>query len=525
MSILEPISEQHPCGVDYRYDDEYLETEVEIEKSFNVTSDKETQWDFVASRCEKILQENTKDLKIASYWLYSQWKIKNEKEFLDSFNTYAQFIESYQKNLYPKAGRRKVKILEWTERVFEEPLLKSVEGFSEDMLEELIGTLHKLQTVLPPTVETDYLFLKEIGQKSHNILESIRKRREEEIRQEEILKEEEKRRRENEKALSEAQKLRRKEEEEVLSKFAPLSSSVTTAGIPDSSQEFSSLNEEEIAEAIEPVKEICIKLFEKAPADFLPFRLLFSAGETLLEDALSGIGFSGSDLIPSEDICNAARQLHEPGRITIDQLRALEEQMLLRPAWLEGYYIASTLLYKLERANEAAKIESMILYFLHRNEAIFDYRIDGRALLEGKMFSWSKTKLLSICDEGESGAEYQRAYQEVLSVMKEQSTQNAFELLEEHYKKASGEEERFRWMLLFVEFALEIGDKQLALSLLLELERLIEEYKIDRWQPELAITVYETLLKPIMAHELGVERKERIYNKLSILSIQKVIKI
>ncbi len=98
MSILEPISEKHPYGVDYRYDDEYLETEVEIEKSFNVTSDRETRWDYVASKCEKILQENTKGLKIASYRLYSQWKLRGGREFLDSFKTYARFIESYQKN-------------------------------------------------------------------------------------------------------------------------------------------------------------------------------------------------------------------------------------------------------------------------------------------------------------------------------------------------------------------------------------------------------------------------------------------
>ena len=523
MSILEPISEKYPYGIDYRYDDEYLETEVEIEKSFNVTSESETRWDYVASRCEKILQENTKDLKIASYWLYSQWKLKSGREFLDSFKTYARFIENYQKNLYPKAGRRKVKIVEWTERVFEEPLLKSVEAFSEDMLEDLLETLERLQKVLPATLETEQTFFKEIGQKSRGILEAARRRREEEKRREELLKEEERRRIESEKALSEAEKLRRKEEEKILSKFAPSSAAAATPAASDPAQNCPSLSEEDRAEALGNIKEICKKLFEESPVEFLPFRLLFGPAETLLESAISGTDID--DLIPSEDICSAARQLLEPGATGIDQLKALEEQILLRPAWLEGYYIASTVLYRLERADEASKIESMLLYFMHRNKEIFDFRTEGRALVEGKMLSWAKTKLLSICDEGKSSAEYKRVYQEVLAVMKEQSRQNAFELLEEHYKKASGEEERFRWMLLFVEFALEIGDKQLALSLLLELERLIEEYKVDRWQPELAITVYETLLKPIMAHELGNERKERIYNKLSILSIQKVIKI
>ncbi|HIP29145.1 MAG TPA: hypothetical protein EYG82_08230, partial [Sulfurovum sp.] len=126
---------------------------------------------------------------------------------------------------------------------------------------------------------------------------------------------------------------------------------------------------------------------------------------------------------------------------------------------------------------------------------------------------------------GGSAIKYQRAYQEVIALKKEQNEQNALTLLEEYYKKASGDEERFRWRLLFVDFALEIGDKRLALALLLELEKQIDAYQVDQWQPELAITTYEMLLKPIITQELGADAKERIYKKLSILDIQKVINL
>jgi hypothetical protein len=217
--------------------------------------------------------------------------------------------------------------------------------------------------------------------------------------------------------------------------------------------------------------------------------------------------------------------MEEVGNISVGQLTALQEQLLIRPTWLEGYYIATKVLYKLERKDDAEKLEELLLYFLHRKEALLEMKVDGRPLVGGKMAAWTSTKLLSLCDEGGSSVEYQRAYQEVMTVRKEQNTQNALELLESYYHAATGDEERFRWRLLFVDFALEIGDKRLALSLLLELERLVEYYQLDKWQPELAVTTYEAMLKPIMTQELGPEGKERIYKKLSILDVQKVINL
>jgi len=120
VSILEPISSAKPCGEDCKYDDEYLEVEVEIEKNFNATNESETEWDVVVDKCEKILKDSSKDLKIASFWIYAQWKLNGWNNFFDIFETYAKFIEIYGKEIYPLAGRRKIKIFEWVEKVFEE---------------------------------------------------------------------------------------------------------------------------------------------------------------------------------------------------------------------------------------------------------------------------------------------------------------------------------------------------------------------------------------------------------------------
>ena len=378
-----------------------------------------------------------------------------------------------------------------------------------------------IEKAVPVCVETEYHLLKNVQEQAQVLLKTSKQRDEDAKRMAEQQAEEDKKRREAEAIQAEAQQLRRSEEEEILSKFGSSSTSMQSTGMED----YTPLTHENIDEIITPMINLSKSLFDKAPADYMAFKILFSVSEMMLEEALNDESILRDDFIPSDDICHVVKQLGESSKVSLDQLLALEEQLLRRPTWLEGYYIASKVLYKLERAEDALKLETLLLHFLQRQEALFRLEINGKLFIADKMLAWANTKILELCDAGGSSVEYQRAYQEVLAIKKEESTHNALALLEKHYQSASGDEERFRWRLLFVDFALEVGDKHLALSLLLELERLIEAYKIDRWQPELAILTYETLLKPIMVQELGTEGKERIYKKLSILDVQKVINL
>jgi len=521
MSILAPITEAQPVGEDYKYDDEYLEVEVEIEKSFNTTSETETQWDFVVSRCEKILKENSKDLKIASFWLYAQWRMNSWSGFFNTFETYAKFIETYGKEAYPLIGRRKIKVLEWVEKVFEEPFLNILNQFSETELERLASIFDLLSDAVPVCVESEFILLKDVQEQTQVLLKTTKQREEDAKRMAALQAEEDAKRRELEAMQAQAQQTRRSEEEEILSKFGTSSSHTFSTGMED----YTPLTHDDLDETINPLLEIAKSLFVKAPADYMAFKMLFSVTELMLEEALNDSTIQRDDFVPSDDICHAVRELGESGKVSLTQLSALEEQLLLRPTWIEGYYIASKILYKLDHAEDALKLETLLLHFLHKEEALLTLDIGGKSLVADKMLVWVNTKLPDLCGEGGNSVEYQRAYQEVLAIKKEESTQNALSLLEKYYQSATGDEARFRWRLLFVDFALEIGDKQLAFSLLLELERLIEVYKIDQWQPELAIMTYETLLKPIITQELGADGKERIYNKLSILDIQKVINL
>ena len=522
MSILEPIDTANLCGEDYKYDDEYLALEVEIEKSFTSTSEEETKWDFVLRRCEKILKENSKDLKVLTYWLYAQRQLNGWSAFINALEPYSQVITTYNTALYPQVGRRKIKVFEWLEKVIEAELSSTLEQLSESQLTALSTHLSSLETSVPLCVESDYVIFKDILYTAQSRINQAEREAENAEKQATLYREEESKRQEAEAQISEAQQIRRSEEEEILSQFSPsLHAPITT----EMSEDSKPLDHESIDEIVNPQIALCKTLFEKSVTDYLAFKMLFSLGELLWEEALEESSIMRDDFLPSADIVQAVRELSKAERVTLSQLQALIDQLLIRPTWLEGYYIASQVLYKLEKTKDAEALESLLIYLIHRKESLLELKVDGKAVIEGKMLAWTNTKLLSFSESGGSSVEYQRAYQEIMIMRKEQNAQNALALLEEYYQNASGEEERFRWRLLFVDFALEIGDKNLAFSLLLDLERLIEKYQIDKWQPELAIATYEILLKPMLTQEIGSEGKVRIYNKLSILAVQKVINL
>lgn len=510
--MLIEITSDNPCGDDIKYNDVYIEIETEIEKHFNASNTAESRWDVVIRKSEDLLKNYSKDLKLLSYWLYAQKRLNGWDAFLASFEIYIKLLETYNKDLHPKSEKRKVKLFEWMENVLEDELLISIESFTEEQLIRLSNILKALKSTVPLTIKSEDTFFKDSQKKCSEILQKKENEKKENEKLKEAREAEKLKQKEEDETLAKIQKTRRSEEEEILAK---LSSSSATEIININT----ALTTSDIDNCQKSIIDTCQKLFKKSPIDYFTYKLLFTLGETTIEESFHENSNLIDTLIPSNDIIQAAREMENSA--SSKQLNALIEQLLLHPAWLEGYYIVSKILYKLSRKEDAKKLENMLFYFLHKElSSLTKYK-----MIPETMNKWLQAKNLSMSDGNSDSVEYKQVYQEVLKIKKEQSEQNALTLLEDYYHQSKNKESRFRWKLVFVDFALEIGDKKLALSLLLELEKLIEIHSIDQWQPELAITTYEILLKPILMQELQPEIKDRIYNKLSILDIKKVIKL
>ena len=520
MSILDPIASENRCGNDFKYGDQSLSVEIEIEKAFNATNEEEIDWDFIIGNSEDILVKNSKDLKIASYWLYSQWRKNGWSNFFHYLDMLTMLVVSFGKDLHPAKSTRKIKIFEWLESVFEKPFLDILDKLSEEELKRLKEILDKLNEGISKCVEEEINIFREVHRGIVGLIEGVSRREEERAKERQQQQEEERRRQLEAACEQEAKDMRRSEEKEILDKLA-----ATRAAENIDTENIEKLTYESLEIIIDPMLEQIQKMIDIAPTDYFAIKPLFSLGEMIIEKALLDTEIVRDDFIPSVDVCNASRAILNHGTISIQQLTALEEQLIIRPTWMEGYYILSQLLYKFNKIQDAKSLEELIIHLIYRKKELLDFVVDERTFIEGDMLIWVKERLTIFGDSDEANVKYKTSYQKALSIKDEKGVDNALLFLEKNYKNSSSEEERFRWRLVFSEFALAIGNRKLALSLLLELEKIIERYSLDKWQPELAIETYEILLKPVMIQELGNDNKERIYQKLSILDLQKIINL
>jgi len=522
MSLLEPIASDSRVGDKFTDEDKYLELELEIEQSFNDVSQTEVNWNFVIKRSEEILIEHSKDMKVLSYWLYAQWKFNGWLGFFDAFHTFASVLNAYNKELYPQKEKRKIKILEWIDKVFEKPLEENVKQFSKEQLGSLVETFSVLEEALEATVEEKVIFLKPAYTEAKRLLGEIQRKEENQLKEATAFKEEQEKRYNEDKELQAVRAQKQEEDEEVISQFQ---TKIRMNDVSESDTDEKVLEYEDIVEHTSALLTICETLFVSSPREYLPFNLLFAYAAIMLEEVLENKEIKTDKLLPSQEVITAIRDSLD-STINLQQLRALQEQLLEYPSWLEGYYIAARMLHRLGGADVAQKIEESLYRYVDRQEKCIGFSTSsGVTLVPVQLETWAKQKVLGLHGEGDSDVEYKKVYQEALALKVKENSQNALEFLEKHYNDASSAEARYKWRLLMVDFLLEVGDKRLALALLLALEEQIEIYKLDIWQPSLAIQTYDLLLKPMMMQQLGEENQERIYKKLSILDLQKVLKL
>lgn len=106
--LLAPISEQAPCGEDIAFSPEVdaiskarQADDPTLEQGAWVTSLKEADWKFVASRCAQLIEKNSKDLRLAVWLAEASAKTSSFRGLGDSLMLVSAMCERYWDNLHP----------------------------------------------------------------------------------------------------------------------------------------------------------------------------------------------------------------------------------------------------------------------------------------------------------------------------------------------------------------------------------------------------------------------------------------
>ena len=473
--IIQEISEKKPTGKDYKYEDGYIAIESEIDKTMSASSAGEVDWKFIQESSEEILAKSSKDLKIASYWLYSQWKLSSWVGLENSLPIYSELLKTYELKLFPKSQKVKLRILEWLHESLTVAILQNISSLETDKLKVLINNIVYLEaSVLTMLNQEELTVFSPLIRKLNKVFEERKLDIEEVIEPEEVNEEE-----------------------------------VDDLVIEEISSYSIERHKKKIEEELSSTKE-----------DYFLFDLSLSLGIHRLSALINEKKKIEREQFPSDEELNELSST-EDKEILLEKSKSL---LTLYPCWLEGYYLIlkNSNVKKIEEHNKIIlnTLKYNLITFLNNNgKKLHNHQPSKYSIVGDEVKKWVNLEKKLLIFNNKNG-DFEEKYQEAKQLVSVNKKEEAILLIDQLRKNSKSSEESFLWGLKQVDLAMEMGNRNMVIALLYGLDGEIEAYNIAQWKPELAIKVYVLFLKPSITKILNSETKELFYGKLCRLSLK-----
>jgi type VI secretion system protein VasJ len=124
-SIVAPISDGAPAGRDLTYDTNLEKLAAEVEKTTSIAGDV-PDWGLVRRESARMLREESKDLRIASWWVAAAGVTEGWSAIAEAATTYQALVERFWSEMFPpvKRARARAALVAW----MWEQLAKSLPG-------------------------------------------------------------------------------------------------------------------------------------------------------------------------------------------------------------------------------------------------------------------------------------------------------------------------------------------------------------------------------------------------------------
>ncbi|NQY21082.1 MAG: type VI secretion system domain-containing protein [Campylobacteraceae bacterium] len=206
-----------------------------------------------------------------------------------------------------------------------------------------------------------------------------------------------------------------------------------------------------------------------------------------------------------------------------DEAFVLIQQSLEKsPFWIDGHYKAYELLISQKKDKLALEIKNYVRAFVNTNNGVSDLLFKDESAFasdETKNFLniSSEEKITSISKKEENV--------EIQNNLNQQNIKDAMEELQKDYDLSSSMQDKFKIRLEQSKLAISNKEFTMALILLDELEKNIEKYNLDEWQPELSTEVYALILKNLFKEYINNDRLKNAFEKLCKINISKALNL
>jgi len=488
------------CGIDCKNEDIFLLIEQELDKENSVTQNESTNWNFVISSCEELLSNRTKDLKIATWWLFAKYKLQSINGLLYGLNTYISLIEIFMVDIFPISRKSRTNILNWLEINLSNQILKNEDNLKSIKNNKEINSLFKhLDKVIKNMTNEDKNNFKKI------ILISEPK--------------------EDENIITEVLKPQDKVEpqrELILEKT--------------SIQEFvNEINSD--SDAIKILRNL--KKNASLLADFYRKKNFSDLRALRITRFLSwfdieGLPFSNGKKTslypPSDTDLDLLGELFKNKKYD-ETLYLVEEILEVCPFWFDGHYYAFNVLEETNNFNSANEIKNSFISFIKSNEGILNlYFINDTPFASVKTKKWIESEIIQndeikLETNEKEKTEIDNFIKEVHKLAEIGKIKEAIEMFQIKHSISSNMEEKFNWRLKQSEFSIEYEKKEIALALLEELEKDVDKYNLIEWNPKLASKVYFLMLNNFTNLDIHIDKINLIYKNLCKTDVNSAFEI
>lgn len=495
--IISDFSLENLCGTDCRYEDDYLQLEQEIDKLTNIYNEP-VNWDFIYNKTLHMLENQTKDFKLATWWLYASWNLYSYNSLNKNLTLYNDFLLKYNDLLFPKSLKSKINVLSWFEESITSDILNSKTQASSSIYAELYSLFLDLNQTLQKLLQEERKYFRKILDYTQPFYNE------------------------------EKQKTQQKESENIKN---------TTQNIQEINtptlQSGDINNETDLRNFERETKKAIAKLVE-----YYRQRNIHDLKTIKMTRFLSWFDIDDYPYVQN----GKTTLLYPPSQLEIDQLHSLidgknylealnlcEEIIEVSPFWLEGHYLSFEILTQLNKQNEALEVKNQLIHFTQLFQGIEEYSFNDNVPFASKNTQrWLKDQQHNQSPNNtpdQTNTQNEAQLNEILELAQNKKAKEAMLLLEKHYNSAQTKEDMFFWRLEHAQLAIEFGKNKVALALLEDLLDQIKTHNLNQWNPKLASKVYILILNNFTNIDIEQNVLENVYNNLCKTDVASAMEI
>ena len=497
----EPIRPDQPTGSDISYEVEFDELQAEIRKLSLPTAEGGIDWKKIGNLSASILADQSKDLRVAAYFAVSQIHTNQTEGLATGIIVLHDVIEQFWDELFPpkkRMKRRKGAIEWWRDKTENAIKTTKFEPIQIEKIDELKSILNKLNDLIveyvsePPTIKPVLRQIERmpvVGKKAQPEPSAKEKKA-------------------PPKPIDEKEKV----EPQPPSEDPPL----MTADPPDPHREIVDENgaKDLLDDSLKKLDRLADFWFNKNPKDPKSYRFRRTAAWVTLDRVpadTDGITLIPPPPVPDVQVLSSIREKNDWQEL----LRAAEPMSSQQVFWIDLHrMVAEALANQGDDHQEALdSVCQETALFVHRMSGLIHLSFsDGTPFADPETRHWLKSIALGSSvatfepvqiaeSSGEEDIDrMEDVIKEAMSLVEKKKIVEAVSSLQEELQSAFSKKESMLWRLALCQVLLNSKKVNVALPHLETILEIIDNYKLEKWDPELALKGLKMVFQVYSAH-------------------------